>query len=84
MSACRTCGAPIIWARTEAGKAIPMDAEPVPVGTSPLGTFILERSGRRANSDPLMRAPDIADVGVDRFRSHFATCPDARQHRRAR
>ncbi len=28
MNACRTCGAPIIWARTAKNKAIPLDAEP--------------------------------------------------------
>lgn len=40
-SNCRSCGAPIIWTRTWAGKAMPVDEEPIHGGNilvSPDGT----------------------------------------------
>lgn len=54
---------------------MPFDAAPVELGTPALGTFVI---------DGHARAPRPEDVGRDRFRSHFATCPDAAQHRRPR
>jgi len=77
VSRCRSCGAEIRWAKTEAGKSIPLDAAPRPDGNvhvydgvayvlSPGGQPILEH---RAHGDKL-------------YVSHFVTCPDAGEHRR--
>jgi hypothetical protein len=69
MSTCRTCHTPIIWAKTPSGRPMPLDAEP-----SPQGNIVLRMDG-------------IAIVGGEgslRYTSHFANCPQAAQHRRAR
>ena len=70
MPNCRTCGVEIIWSRTENGKAIPLDPEPV-FG----GNVVLECNGALAR----VVKPD---PGVKRHVSHFKTCPQAGQHRR--
>lgn len=80
MSACRSCSAPILWARTERGKRIPLDAEPYG-GDDTRGLFVL-----RELDDP--EGPlAIAAWGLDglepHYRSHFATCPQAAEHRRS-
>ncbi len=71
---CRSCGAPIYWALTEAGKRMPVDADPSPAGTCVL---TLEDRG--------LRVAVLTDHALDFARrngralrtSHFATCPDA-------
>jgi len=72
---CRTCEAPIIWAVTERGKPMPVDAEPTPDGTvllEPLGL------GFRARVLPAHRAFGRKDLR----KSHFVLCPDAPKWRR--
>lgn len=66
MSNCRSCHAEIIWAKTESGKAMPLDAKPEK-------RFILF-PGPDGNEDEA--------VAVDTYVSHFATCPNANQHRK--
>jgi len=71
MSQCKTCGAEIRWETTKAGKKIPLDMEP-----APLGNLFINEGGVVVTWDE--------DVGrsVPRFYSHFYTCPDAAEHRR--
>lgn len=79
---CRSCKAKIVWAVTEQGKSMPVDAEPVEGGNvyfvgSP-GSLVV-----RVLSDPqptLDEQTDSAD-GL-RYLSHFATCPQADRWRR--
>lgn len=73
MSACRSCGAEILWAVTENGKRIPLDADPSIVKTP--GAFEL-----RGDDPPLAIAARSRRV----FVSHFATCPHAAQHRKGK
>lgn len=67
------CGAPILWAKTAEGKAMPVNVEPVDTGnvallpTSPPRATVLKASERYEGP---------------RFVSHFASCPDADLHRR--
>ena len=70
MSACRTCGAPIIWAEhADTGKRMPLDEAEVTTGVR----FVI--------GIPLGLA--YAATGTTPgHESHFATCPDAKQHRR--
>ncbi len=69
MARCRSCGAEVIWATTANDKPMPLDATP-----DPKGLFVVEGGvARRAT----------AEDGY-RYTSHFATCPQADQHRRAR
>lgn len=73
MAACKSCEAPITWARTESGKAMPLDEKPVAGGT-----FVYVGGvARRAT-------PDDDQLHRERYTSHFATCPDAAAHRKAR
>ena len=72
MNECRSCGAPIRWARTEKGKRIPLDVEPV--GNLPRGAFTLAVEG----DDLLAKSVFPASYYV----SHFATCPCADEHRK--
>ena len=78
MSTCRSCGAVIQWAKT-ARNVIPLDAEPSEKGN------ILIHGG-------LAHVMSRADVlaALDRnedavfYLPHFATCPNAAAHRKAR
>lgn len=93
MSRCRSCNAPIRWARTAAGKAMPLDAAPAAGGN-----VILEAAGGQAVlfADPppaeeltarVLTGGDLEaakDGKVALWMPHHATCPDAARHRRAR
>lgn len=80
---CRTCGAKIVWIKTLAGKPMPCDAE---------GVLVVEESearekyvladGRVASARkavPEDRNDSTRTIG---YVSHFATCPQAAQHRK--
>ena len=64
-----------MWALTEAGKRMPLDPDPVDGGN-----IVLTREAE-SNGTPLA-AYVPADPGVMRHVSHFATCPNADQHRK--
>ena len=68
-SRCSSCGASIRWARTEKGKAIPVDPEPVTDGN-----LIVDEAG----------VARVVGAGKGTHRSHFASCPEASQHRKVR
>lgn len=71
-SHCRSCGAEIIWARTDSGHLMPVDAHP-------------DAEGRLALSpgDPEPRVSYAFGNGERSLhRPHFATCPDADSWRR--
>lgn len=72
MSACRSCHAPVVWVRTAAGKRMPLDPDPVAGGNVVV------------NGDVATVLPPGTPmpVGVHRYQSHFATCPQASTHRR--
>lgn len=72
MSRCRSCNAPIVWARTEAGKNMPLDVAPTINGNIELRSGIAHYV-----------TPDHNAIG-QRFTSHFATCEFAKAHRRTR
>lgn len=69
---CRSCGAPVRWVKTEHAKAMPLDEEP----TSD-GNIVIEQGIAR------VVGPLFAD-GRPLHKSHFATCPNAAQHRKGR
>lgn len=81
-STCRACDAPITWAVNDGtGKAIPLDAEPVPAGN------IVDTGQRLADGRLLMRilkGAEEAPAGATRYVSHFATCTDPERFRRPR
>jgi hypothetical protein len=87
------CGAPMVFARTRKGGKIPLDYPPVRLDELPLsqalrgpvtqGKFVLV-----AGSADFI-AVGLAAVGGDLpadtavWESHFSSCPNAAQHRRA-
>lgn len=91
MSACRSCGAPVIWAKTAAGKLMPLDAVSLSIDTP--GAFVIKQGeaiavDRAVEMYAADKAVSIAHARqwLDEDRgahlSHFATCPNASSHRR--
>ena len=76
MTKCKSCGAPIFWAKTIKGMPMPIDGEP-----SPRGNIVISEEGvALVYRDPSAVAPRYADE--PRYLSHFATCPNADDHRK--
>lgn len=79
---CRSCGAEIVWARLK-GKPHPFDSvadnRPPPKG----GRFVLFLRAGEATASEVSASPSRM-AGWDRYTSHFATCPNADEHRRKR
>lgn len=79
---CRSCKASIRWAHTDKGKRIPLNPDP----DFAKGNMILlpfnggELAVNKAALDELTWEA-ILEHHVERFVSHFATCPNARRHR---
>lgn len=69
MASCNSCGATITWAYTITGKAAPMER-------ADDGTWIIDDEGITRQSKNPKDKP--------RYRSHFASCPQAQQWRGAR
>jgi hypothetical protein len=86
MSRCRSCDAEIVWAVTDSGKRIPVDAEPVDGGN----VLLSDRGVQAGPRTPLATAvgkrvqPSLFGDDSLRYTSHFATCPHADTHRRTR
>ncbi len=74
---CSSCKAPIIWIKTPKGKSMPLDATPNPAGN------VVIRDGLAVvlTLDELANDPS---VGQRRFLPHWASCPSAAQHRKAK
>lgn len=67
MAKCKTCQQEIVWGKTEAGKNVPLDP--------PEKRYIrADLTGDLATEDDY--------IMVDTHVSHFATCPQADQHRK--
>ena len=77
MPACKSCGAGIIWAKTIKGATIPLDAEPTKTGN-----IVIEDGNALVYNNPDAIAPRLRSE--PRYVSHFATCPNADEHRKPR
>lgn len=80
---CKSCGAPLVWIKTRAGKAMPCNAERIYYRKDPAGDLMLITP----DGDTIRaRAADIYQEGCDGYghTSHFATCPAAGQYRKGR
>jgi hypothetical protein len=84
MSNCRSCRAPILWTETEAtakkpGRRMPIDA--TNDGTALAvenGNIVLV--GTTGDGTPIAR---YVSKDKGKFRSHFASCPNAKRHRQS-
>lgn len=79
MNRCRSCNAEIRWAKTAAGKRMPLDLEPSPTGNVQLGLVGGEEIAIVVGPADAVAAQAS---GEQLYLSHFATCPNAAQHRR--
>lgn len=70
MTDCRSCGEPIRFAKTKAGKLIPIDVLP-----DSSGNIVFE-------GDVAIILPDPEKYEGEKFVSHFVTCPDAERWRK--
>ena len=81
MSRCKSCGAEIIWIKmVGTGKLMPCDAAPISYKTVLPGIrdamALVTKDGRVTRG---LFDPDSKQIG---YVSHFATCPNANNHRR--
>lgn len=76
---CRSCGADVLWCVYPTGKRSPLDALPHPEGT--VQRFDPTLSAKVLTGTELATA---RANGARLHRSHFATCPNAAEHRRPR
>jgi len=67
MSRCKTCGQSIQWAVTEAGKKVPLDHPP---------------ENRFVKTNRHLPDQELHVRMTETYISHFATCPQADQHRK--
>lgn len=76
---CRSCGAAVAWVITAPkGKRMPIDPEPVADGN-----IILQLGAVNSQVPPLATTlAKGASTELPRYKSHFATCPNAKQHRK--
>lgn len=96
MATCRSCDALIVWAQTTAGKLMPLDGENddgwdrpllVPEGNvRPTGRYVTTLRGQRVMEVEVVDQAALFDPDARpaKYRSHFATCPNASAHRRPR
>lgn len=79
VSACRSCGAPIMWAITEAGSPIPLDAIPDPQR----GNIEVHEDGSCRVLGDLERLliVEVDGDAAELYLSHFASCPHAGEWR---
>jgi len=67
---CRSCGATIIFVKTAKGKSMPLDVQPADDGNIIVVDGVAVYLKGEAPPNKL------------RWKSHFATCPQAAQHRK--
>lgn len=75
MPACKSCGAPVLWVKLTTGTSMPLDARPADNGN------VLRDKSRAKVLGP-EESEKLRAAGIGLYLSHFATCPNARQHRR--
>ncbi len=74
---CSSCGAEILWAESKNGFAMPIDPTPVEDGN------VVLHAPDDPRESPLARVLKKGEhAPMPRFTSHFATCPDAAEHRK--
>lgn len=83
MSRCKSCNAEILWVKMASGKSMPVDAtgisysEVLPPYVK--GNDVLTLVTERGTIVKTVFDPAGDKIG---YTSHFATCPNANQHRR--
>lgn len=84
VSKCRSCKAAIIWAITEKGVRIPLDAEPNLKGNMTFDSVTVERDGHMVEENRSRAISPLLEPGVTRYMPHHATCPHGDHWRRSK
>jgi hypothetical protein len=74
---CRSCNKPVIFALTDKGKHMPLDAYP-----SPDGTLKLFRDESGEVRCTVVKPAHLQYGRRDLRKSHFASCPEAKKWRK--
>lgn len=83
MAFCKSCGAEIVWVKTNKGKAMPCDSKKVMAAKDDKGKDLLVTP--IGNVVRVNLAATITENNVViGYISHFATCPNANEHRRTK
>lgn len=79
MAACSSCDAPITWVINDAtNRRMPLDAATVDDGN----VVILAGTMDGLPIAHVLARDEVPPIGRPRHVSHFATCPNAKAHRR--
>ncbi len=91
---CRTCSSPIWFGLTAKGRRMPMDPTPVEDGNMVVDRLeqVMDQLAGANESGPGKALPHVrvlakgeaVDPATPRYVSHFATCPGAERHWRAK
>ena len=80
---CRSCGAEVIWAVTENGKRMPVDAMPREDGNIMLTHYPDGQIAADYVNPTLFEEWDVPAPEPRRYVSHFATCSQSKQWRKS-
>ena len=76
MTRCESCGAPILFAKTEAGRSMPMDAEPVEANPEEDVVRMIFREDGVLKVRRWQRS--LFDEDPAMYESHWGTCPQSK------
>jgi hypothetical protein len=76
---CSSCSAEIFWAQLPSGRSMPVDAEPTPDGN-----VVLLHTPEGSIKARVLKKGERPTPGAPLRSSHFSTCPNAKQHRKAK
>ena len=80
MAVCRSCGAEIIWQKMKSGKVMPVDKQMVSFWADRTAkASIVTTTGEVVKCRLSGERDEVTGFG---YVSHFATCPNARAHRK--
>lgn len=81
MSACRSCGAQVLWVKlVPTNRLNPLD--PTPSRSGNIRMLGVRKAVARVLSKADLETAALASE--DLYTSHFATCPNAKQHRKGK
>ena len=72
LAKCRSCKKPIFWVVTEQGNKMPVDSQ----STADGNIIFINRLAH------VLRKDEVVPEGEKRWISHYATCPQAAEHRK--
>ena len=89
MPKCKTCSSPVVWIRTPSGRAMPCNPERIHAWRPPTPAEGITSRAERVtlvtedgNVLTAFMQGGSGWVSIEGRTSHFATCPQANEHRR--